>query len=88
LRRRPLGYLGRIVTGDGIELLRDKRGEQRVTFSDVCDHLVDFRRRSPEHAPAVEAFATFLANVEDVDHRHEDGGDATLAPDRARDVPA
>jgi uncharacterized protein DUF6104 len=88
LRRRALGYLGRIVTRDGIDLLRDKRGDQRVTFSDVCDHLVDFRRRSPEHGPAIEAFATFLANVEDVDHRHEDGRDASLGADRARDVPA
>jgi hypothetical protein len=73
---------------DAIDLLRDKRGYQRVTFSDVCDHLVDFRRRSPEHGAALEAFAAFLANVEDVEHRHEDGRDATLAPGRARDVPA
>jgi hypothetical protein len=80
LRRRRLGYLAGIVAADGIDLLRDKRGDQQVTFSDVCDHLVDFRRASPEHAPAIEALATFLANVEDVDHEHEDGGHATLAP--------
>jgi Family of unknown function (DUF6104) len=73
---------------DGIEQLRRKRGGQQVTFDDVCDHLVDFRRRSPEHATAVESFAAFLANVEDVDHRHVDGRQTTLAPDEARDVPA
>lgn len=73
---------------DGIGLLRDKRGEQEVTFADVCDHLVDFGRRSPEHARAIEAFAVFLANVEDVDHDHRDGDDATLDPRAARDVPA
>jgi uncharacterized protein DUF6104 len=88
LRRRRLGYLPGIVTADGIDLLREKRGDQPVTFSDVCDHLVDFRRRSPEHGVAIEAFATFLANVEDVSHGHEDGRGGTLASDEARDVPA
>jgi uncharacterized protein DUF6104 len=73
---------------DGVELLREKRGEQRVTFADVCDHLVDFRRRSPEHAEAVDALATFLANVEDVDHRHHGNRRSTLAPRAARDVSA
>jgi hypothetical protein len=76
-----------IVT-DGIDLLRAKRGAQRVALSEVCDHLVDLRRRSPEYGDAIDAFATFLANVEDVDHGHEAGRDATLAPDQARDVPA
>jgi hypothetical protein len=76
------------MTADGVEYLRDKRGEQDVTFADVCDHLADFRRRSPEHSGAIDAFARFLANVEDVRHRHVDGRDSSLAPDRPRDVPA
>jgi hypothetical protein len=76
------------MRGDGIDRLRDKRGDQQVTFADVCDHLVDFRRRSPEHAGAVDAFAAFLANVEDVDHDHGGHRDETLAPAASRDVPS
>jgi hypothetical protein len=71
----------------GIDLLRDKRGRERVTFADACDHLVDLSRRSPEHARAVNAFAVFLANVEDVDHEH-DCGSATLGSAVARIIPA
>jgi hypothetical protein len=94
LRRNGRGYLGgddrpgSDDVGDGIETLRDKRGDERVTFADVCDHLVDFARRSPEHAPAVDAFAAFLANVEDVDHAHRDGRPGTLDRASARDVRA
>ena len=73
---------------DGVELLRDKRGKQQVTFEDVRDHLVDFRRRSPEHARAVDAFATFLANVEESDHQHRGGERSTLDRSAARDVRA
>lgn len=73
---------------DGIELLRDKRGDQGVTFADVCDHLEDFRRASPEHAEAIGMLATFLANVEDVRHEHRDGDGATLDPRAAGDIPA
>jgi hypothetical protein len=76
------------VARDGVEMLRDERGEQGVTFQELCDHLVDFRRRSPEHAAAVDALAVFLANVEDVDHRHRHGRAGTLAAREARDVPA
>jgi hypothetical protein len=76
------------TNGDGIRLLRDKRGDQYVTFADVCGHLEDFRRRSPEHAAAVEAFAAFLADVEDVDHEHRDEGGTTLHLSAARDLSA
>ncbi len=71
---------------DGVELLRDKRGHERITFADVCDHLVDFRRRSPEHAPAVKELAGFLARVEDVDHEHREADASTLDPAAAREV--
>jgi hypothetical protein len=74
------------VGEDGVRLLREKRGDQRVTFADVCDHLVDFRRRSPEHAEAVAALARFLARVEDVDHEHRAAQDSTLGPAAAREV--
>ena len=72
--------------GDGIQMLRDKRGDERVTFSDVCDHLVDFVRRSPEHAAATDELASFLARVEDVDHAHREGRAGTLRPAPAREV--
>jgi hypothetical protein len=62
------------VARDPIEALRDVRGRQDVTFGDVCDHLLDFRRGSPEHAAAIDALATFLMGVEKVDHAHRDGG--------------
>jgi hypothetical protein len=75
------------MTDGGVDRLRGKRGDQRVTFADLCDHLVDFRRRSPEHGDAIDAFARFLASVEDVHHAHRDGDDAALDPSVARDVP-
>jgi hypothetical protein len=74
------------VVRDAIASLRDKRGAQRVTFADVCDHLLDFRRRAPEHTAAIDAFATFLTNVEEVDHAHREEGGPTLAVGDARDV--
>ena len=57
--------------GKGIEFLRKERGDEEVTFNDVCDHLLDYSERHPENAAALEDFARFLANVEDIDHDHE-----------------
>lgn len=56
---------------EGVERLREERGEQTVSFDDVADHLEDFVRRHPEARPAIDGFARFLAGVEDVDHEHE-----------------
>lgn len=59
---------------DGVERLRAKRGHEQVTFDDVADHFEDFVRRRPEAGEMIEAFAAFLAGVEDVDHEHEGHG--------------
>ena len=55
---------------DGLERLRDKRGDDTVSFDDVADHVEDFVRRYPDDRDALDRFAGFLARVEDVDHEH------------------
>jgi hypothetical protein len=59
---------------EGVERLRAKRGHEQVTFDDVADHLEDFVQRRPEARATIEAFAAFIAGVEDVDHEHEGHG--------------
>lgn len=56
---------------DGIGRLREERGDEQVTFGDVADHLVDFVDRDPAARDVVERLARFLAQVEQVDHSHE-----------------
>ncbi len=67
---------------DAIETLRSKRGDEQITFGDVADHLVDFRRERPDDAQTIHDLALFLARVEDVDHDHsgDDGGLNEPAP--------
>ena len=55
----------------GTEMLVDKRGDERVTFKEVADHLADYAGRFPAEAETVDNIARFLAGIEDVDHRHE-----------------
>jgi hypothetical protein len=57
---------------EGIELLRAKRGDQSVTFSDVADHLVEFEGLYPEASDVVHRLAAFLARIEDGDHDHNE----------------
>jgi hypothetical protein len=59
---------------DGVERLRAKRGHEQVTFDDVADHFEDFVQRRPQARVTIEAFAAFLAGVEDVDHEHDGDG--------------
>ena len=59
---------------EGLRRLRDKRGEDEVTFNDVADHVEDFVRRDPGARDTLDRFAGFLARVEDVDHEHEGEG--------------
>lgn len=54
----------------GIDELRRRRGAQHVRFGDVADHLVDFAARFPEERRVVDRLATFLAEVERIDHDH------------------
>ena len=71
--------------GQGVETLREKRGGEEVTFNDVCDHLVDYEERHPENSDALEDFARFIANVEDIDHEHE--RDPKRGMDAGQDAP-
>lgn len=48
----------------GIGELRDRRGEERVTFNELADQLVEFADRSPNDATVVDALASFLARGE------------------------
>jgi hypothetical protein len=57
----------------GIASLREKRGDQEVTFDDIADHLEDHVRRWPADTPAIERLARFLSGVEEVPHDHQDG---------------
>ena len=65
----------------GIDHLRARRGEERVTFGDVADHLVDFAERNPGEAATVDRVARFLARVEDVDHDHGEDPERGVAPE-------
>jgi len=56
---------------EGMELLKERRGEERVTFNDVVDHLADYAGRFPDEAASVDKIARFLAGVEDVEHDHD-----------------
>jgi hypothetical protein len=55
----------------GAEMLRSRRGDQRVTFSDIADHLEDYQRRRPKDAEVIERLAAFLATVEMIHHDHD-----------------
>ena len=62
------------MTSNGVERLRNNRGDQEVTFADVADHLEDFVNRHPDSRETVEKLASFIAGVEDVDHQHREEG--------------
>jgi hypothetical protein len=57
---------------EGIELLRTKRGDERVTFGEIADHLAEYQDLYPDEADAAHRFAAFLARVEDIDHDHDE----------------
>ena len=69
-----------LAMSSGIDVLRDRRGDERVTFGDVADHLVDFAERHPEAARTVDSLARVLARVEDVDHDHDADTERGLPP--------
>ncbi|HVM13754.1 MAG TPA: DUF6104 family protein [Egibacteraceae bacterium] len=70
------------TVGDGIRLLRELRGRQAVTFSEVADHLFDFCDVHPDAASVLHDFAAFLAAVEYIPHDH------AADPDRGLPAPA
>jgi len=59
---------------EGMEILKEKRGTEQVTFKDVVDHLADYAGRFPSDAAVVDKIARFLAGVEDIDHEHDTAG--------------
>ena len=67
---------------DGVQALRDRRGDEEVTFDNVADHLVDFAERHPDAAAVVDRLARFLANVEEVHHEHERDPVRGLPPEK------
>jgi hypothetical protein len=56
---------------DGISMLRGQRGEQRVAFREIADHLVDYCDLHPESEAVLQRFAAFLTAVEYVPHDHD-----------------
>ncbi len=48
-------------TDRGIEELEQRRGDEEVSLSWLADRMRAFLDASPEHAGAVDRFATFLA---------------------------
>lgn len=72
---------------DGVRRLRDERGDEKVSFNDVADHLVDFVDRDPAARAVVDRLAAFLADVEQVDHSHENDPERGLAGTPETEVP-
>lgn len=56
---------------DGLDMLRSRRGEQMVSFSDVADHLFDYCDLHPDAAATLHNFAAFLTAVEHLPHDHD-----------------
>jgi hypothetical protein len=57
-----------------IEELREARGDERVTFADVADHLIDALERRPDAASEIGMVARYLKDVEQRPHDHGDDG--------------
>ena len=66
----PQGVPAPIGDG-GVDLLRKLRGEERVSFNDVADHISDYAKLHPSSLRAVDAFARYLAELDDVEHDHD-----------------
>lgn len=72
---------------DGVDLLRETRGDERVSFNDVADHLVDFAERDPAARDVLDRLGRFLAEVERVDHDHENDPDRGVVGTPESEVP-
>jgi len=58
----PQGVPAPIGDG-GVDLLRKLRGAERVSFSDVADHMNDYAKLHPGALRVIEAFARYLAET-------------------------
>ncbi len=63
----------------GVELLRQRRGDQKLSFAELADHIVDFIERHPEATDLLDGFARFLVTVEQLEHAHAVGNGSTLS---------
>lgn len=54
-------------TDRGIEELAERRGDESVTFSWVAEKLTEFVDAYPEHEPAIDRLAVWLARDDDED---------------------
>ncbi len=52
-------------TDRGIEELADRRGDDQVSLAWLAERLREFVDLSPEHEPAVDRLATWLARLDD-----------------------
>ncbi len=48
----------------GIGELRDRRGDEHISFNELADHLVAFVERSPQDAPTIDALASYLSRAQ------------------------
>jgi hypothetical protein len=48
----------------GIGELRDRRGNEQISVTELADQLVAFVERSPQDEPTIDALASYLAKVE------------------------
>lgn len=72
---------------EGIARLRSTRGEEKVSFNDVADRFVDFADRDPASREVLDRLAGFLAEVERVDHDHENDPERGVAGTPEPEVP-
>jgi hypothetical protein len=63
---------------EGIDMLREQRGANSVTFNEIADHLFDFCDLHPEESGALQRFAAFLTAVEYIPHDHDADPDRGL----------
>jgi hypothetical protein len=48
----------------GIGELRDRRGDEQISFNELADQLVAFAERSPQDEATIDALASYLAKAE------------------------
>jgi len=76
----PQGVPAPIGDG-GVDLLRKLRGDERVSFNDVADHISDYAKLHPGSLRAIDAFARYLAEVDEVEHDHDAVAKGSVAAD-------
>jgi hypothetical protein len=47
----------------GIGELRDRRGDEQISFNELAEELVAFVERSPQDGATIDALASYLAKA-------------------------